>query len=191
MTWLGLSLAAAGAGESLSLNDIRDIKELESIALGFDWRHWAFWTLAALLLLALLGWITYRRRQGRKQPGAAVPALSPDDRALVELDELERAEASDPRMYYFRLSTTLRAYLGGRFQLAALEMTSDELILQVPRLGLGSTLELELKTFLRRSDPIKFAGCRADAAAMHGDLQLIRQVVLETSRMKDRGDHDR
>lgn len=162
-----------------AMSDIHDIKGLESIALGPAWWQNLLWALAGLALLVLLILaVRYWRKKRHPEP-TPTPALPPDRQALMELEALKQVESA--KDFYFRLSVIFRDYLQGRFDLAAPEMTTEELLPELERLPLGTAWELDLKAFLRRSDPVKFAGRPADSDQMRRDLARIHEFVVETT----------
>jgi hypothetical protein len=175
--------APASAGAE-GMTDIRDIKGLEPISGSVDWKRIMMWGGAGLLLAGLLGLLYWRRRnRGSKAPD--LPVISPREQALAKLHALEPVHPEAGKAFYFGLSNLFRVYLQGRFNLAAPEMTTEELIPELSRLSLGTTWELDLKAFLHRSDPVKFAGRQPDGARMKEDLNLVRRFVLESSHEEE------
>ncbi len=89
-----------------------------------------------------------------------VSKLSPYDEAVAALAELQkqRMSGNDPvKFYYFRLNDILKLFMLRRFQIASLEKTNEEMILQLKRMNLNPVHFSKLAETLRMSDFVKFA----------------------------------
>jgi hypothetical protein len=65
--------------------------------------------------------------------------------------------------YYTRLTDILREYLDGRYNVSAMEMTSDEIIKSIASLELDSKQMELICELLQTADFVKFAQQAADA----------------------------
>jgi hypothetical protein len=163
------------------MTDIHDIKPI--LELGSDWQ-WLFYLAGGLALatgLLLLAWWLWKRRKRDEAVFPATPAMPPDAEAYTALDALAADKGLDPKQFYFRLSAVLRHYMERRFDFPAAEMTTEELLPQVDQISLDSSLALELKTFCRQTDPIKFAGVTANQDRLAQDLAFSRSFVRQTT----------
>jgi hypothetical protein len=103
--------------------------------------------------------------------------------ALQRLDALEQsgrlvdAEASAA---FAELSEILRQYLGGRFRVAALDMTSTELLQHFQQVELRGISHDELRQFAELSDLVKFARLPASADELANEAAFVRRVVERT-----------
>ncbi len=114
---------------------------------------WLLLGIAATVLGAVLlqRWIAKRR----KDEAASKPALPADEEALLRLAALKTQPPG--RAAIFSLSEIVRAYLGRRLDLNALDLTSDELLV---KLHLRRLPGLDLRAFeedVRWQDLVKFA----------------------------------
>lgn len=139
--------------------DIRDIKPLRHPASRIPW----LWIAAGLALVGvLIGVFLLLRRRSQIQP----PPQPAHEVAFAALDALRRVDFDDPeavRRFYFEISHTLRAYVEGRWQFNATDLTSEEILAgldQVPELG--ETQESSLQHFLLHTDQVKFAKHRPE-----------------------------
>lgn len=120
------------------------------------WQQW--WP--ALLVLAALGllWWMWRRRRRVKPVALSAALLEPFARAQYEFDRLERlglAEAGEAGRFVALSLDVLRWYLAARLPVAALSLTSAELIEALgddPRVPRD-----QLRSLLADTDGIKFA----------------------------------
>ena len=157
------------------MTDIIDIKPPVLPQYDLTWLYWLLGILAAIALIALCVWL-WKKRRARKTP----PPLPPYMVASNALDAIQQASYA-PREFYFQLSYVFRAYIENGLGLRALEKTTEELAPSLEKLPLDKVLIQEAKSFLKRSDPVKYAGLSADENAMQKDLHFVRDVV-ETTR---------
>jgi len=117
-------------------------------------------TIGLLILLGLLFFFLFYLRKKRKD-AYVPPALDPDELAEKRLEVLRQKQLyqnGDIKGYYSELTDILREYIDGRFDIPALEMTTDEI---------GKTIKKEksvnkqnyrnLVDLLTISDYVKFA----------------------------------
>ena len=144
-------LPQAGEGEA---TDIRDLKPLEEIASPVPW-GWIAGS-AALLIGLLAGIFLWRRR-----PVKVPPPIPAHEIAFRELDGLRGTDFEDPesvRRFHFRISEVLRTYVEGRFGLNATDLTTEEILTELPALdGIAPAPAGDLRTFLEATDRVKFA----------------------------------
>lgn len=160
------------------MTDIHDIKPLEILVA--DWALLVY-ILAAILILVVIGTAIYywNKYRNRKLVSKDVPAL-PHEEALKLLDALGDVENMDGKAFYFSLSSILRGYIQARYNINALEMTTEELLPKIEILGICRELHKELKELLRSTDPVKFAGVPAAVSKMRSDLAFVRNFVMQT-----------
>ncbi len=161
------------------MTDIYDIKPLE--AAGVDpmllvWIAAGVIIVALFIFLAIFLWKHRKRKQAK-----AAPTVPPEKVALTALKRIDLLIEKDPKRFYFKLSEILRAYLHARFDLDALEMTTEELTPQIATLDLDKQLKNELKALFYHSDPVKFAGLAADRQKMQTDYQFAETFVNQTT----------
>lgn len=171
--------AIPGAGPA-PMTDIHDIKP--ALPLGADLPMWVWVAGALVIILAILGvlWWLRRRKAGHREM-LPPPVVAPDVEALGQLDALAADTAIDGKLFYFRLSAIVRHYLERRFGIPAAEMTTEELLPAVDRLGVVLDIGQPFKAFCRTADPIKFAGAQVQRERMVEDLALARNLVTRTT----------
>ena len=167
------------------MTDIHDIKPLEILAT--DWSL-LYYILGAVLILVIIGAVIYywKKRRNHKQVPDAVPML-PHEAALRLLDALMDVENMDGKAFYFSLSNILRTYIQARYNINALEMTTEELLPKIDVLNINREIHQELKALLRSTDPVKYAGAPAAVSKMRQDLDFVRNFVEQAKEKQAEG----
>ncbi|MBF0120358.1 MAG: hypothetical protein HQK79_16090 [Desulfobacterales bacterium] len=157
------------------MSDIHDIKPLFNI--GIDPLIFLYVALFFIILavIAVLYFFLKKRRKAKKNE---TPPMSPYEMALKLLSEIENLD--DIREFYFRLSLILRAYIEAKFQINAIEMTTEELSPKILDLNIDKNLKTYLKELLYSSDYIKFAKYTTDKTKMNSDLNFVKEFVTKT-----------
>src|SRR5690606_23784666 len=150
------------------------IKPPMEVPSGFNISPWV-WLLLGLLILGAVLFYLLRRRKKKKEARKRLP---PYERALMELQELDKSNLLENRQtkeYYSKLTEAVRRYLEDEVHLRAMESTTSELIhdleLRMERGELKLSREIidELKVILQRADLAKFANSRPDILTARGD----------------------
>lgn len=133
--------------------DIRDIKPPVDIPSGWEW---LWWTLAGLVLAAVLyaAWRSWRKRQSQ------VPVVPPVPAHIRAKQKLQEALAliGQPKPFCILVSDTLRQYLEERFEFRAPERTTEEFLHELRSTDrLTRDQKDSLGDFLQRCDLVKFA----------------------------------
>jgi hypothetical protein len=148
-----------------TMQHIADIKTIYQLPVGWaDIRPWLLLIGAILLGIALIGLVVYmlvRWKNDKPIFGTPKPVEPPHITALRELDLLRNEKLwqnNRTKIYYTRLSDIVRTYIEGRFGVAAMEMTSDEILHGLQHFGFeDNNLVNRLNKLLRLSDLVKFA----------------------------------
>jgi hypothetical protein len=124
------------------------------------------WLFGAILILAIIFLLIYSiRRRKKKLPlfqKAPKPKEPPYRVALRKLDEIKEQKLwqhDHVKEYYSRITDTLREYLEGRFDVTAMEKTTDEIMvaLKYDAVKLDDKSYQQLKEILELADLVKFA----------------------------------
>ncbi len=116
-----------------------------------------------LALLAFVGWVLYKRYK-KKEP-IIKKSLKPKEPAhIIAYRELERIkneklwQKNFVKEYHSQLTETLRIYIEGRFEISAMEQTTDEILQSFSNAGSIESKNFEiLKQILTLADYVKFA----------------------------------
>lgn len=160
----------------------RDIKDI--IPAPFSWRPWLIGLLIALILAALAYWI-YRRwkHRGAPAPRPAETGLPLHEQTLKKLEALEAEQwwqKGEVKKYYVELTEILRQYLEQRFQLAALERTTEELVQKMADHGELRAYREDLGRVLRNADLAKFARASLSPEDHKVSMEKARDFVRST-----------
>jgi hypothetical protein len=113
-------------------------------------------------LVLLIIWLILRKKYGlfKGENQADLPLLPPHVVAIMELDRLKSEKiwkSGKNKEYYTELSDILRKYIERRFQINALEMTTDEILVLFKRDKTTQSVYQNLRQILQLSDLVKFA----------------------------------
>lgn len=144
---------------------------------------WALSVGGALVFAALATWLVLlalrQRFEALRPPPPPRPAI---EVALERLDAIDH-QPGDALDGAARLAATidaLREYLGGRYRIDALEMTSRELALALPGLDLKTIAPAEIEALLADADLVKFARIVPAEAVARDKSPIVRRIVTET-----------
>ena len=122
----------------------------------------------ALLAGALLLLMWYLAKRGKRITDLFKPAppLPAHIVALAALDALHGEklwQSGEYKLYYSTLSDILRTYLAGRFEVGAMEMTTDEIAASLREVDIEQKQKMNLLGVLRDADLVKFAKATPEA----------------------------
>ena len=153
------------------------------------------YSLLVLLILAL-GFYVYKR-YARKEPlfqrkeKPKEPAHTVALRNLDLLKEQKLWQHGLTKEYYSALTEILRVYIEGRFNVAAMEQTSDETMEAVKHVAeIDRELRTELQVILTRADLVKFAKATAQANENEASIEFVYHFVLKTKPVEILRDED-
>ncbi|MBR3827257.1 MAG: hypothetical protein IKJ38_06065 [Alistipes sp.] len=133
-------------------------------------RDYVAYGAITLILLALLVWLlvwyirrTLSRREAIVKPGPKIPPHVVAIKALVELKNRKLWQNGKYKHYYTALTDILRVYIGGRWGIGAMEMTTDEIIAALRDVELPLESRSNLVSIMRTANMVKFA--KAEPAA--------------------------
>lgn len=147
---------------------------------------WVGGALGALLLAALAGMAIGRLRERRRPRPAAPPPppRPPEEVALEKLEVAERSgwlEAGEIKQFHIAVSEAVREYLGGRYGFDSLELTTEELLVQLDAATLRGVTRADLESFLFETDLVKFAKWEPDVERSRALLAQAYHLVRRTT----------
>ena len=150
-------------------------------------RGYIAWGLLAALLvaLAIYGLHRYLEARGRHLKDLFKPA-PPEPPHVVAIKALEALhhqklwQNNKHKLYYSTLTDILRTYIAGRWEVGAMEMTSDEIITAMRNEELPEKARMDLTSVLMDADLVKFAKFTPEAEQNESDYTKVYYFVEET-----------
>lgn len=140
------------------------------------------------LIIWLIVWLIVRHLRNRSVMPAPAPKIPPHvvaNKALVELGHRKLWQKGKFKAYYTELTSILRAYISGRWDIGALEMTTDEIIAALRDVEMPTASRTDLITILRTADMVKFA--KAEPEAEDNEENLSRAIYfVENTKLVDK-----
>ncbi len=162
-------------------------KKLHEIRAPFVPAGWMTW-LFGLFVIAALVYIYYLYRQRAAQRPLTLLQQEDhrpcDEIALSKIEALLNSglwERKAYQLFYITLSDILREYIWRQFKTDTSADTSVELLRHVKKIAAMQPLLVPLKDFLNSGDLVKFAKSEPTEDVRNKDIQILRQIVRETS----------
>ena len=141
----------------------------------------------SLILFGLLVWAVVvmllrylRNRRLAPPPAPKIPPHVVANKALIELGHRKLWQKGKFKAYYTALTSILRTYISGRWNVGALEMTTDEIIVALRDKDMPSQSRNDLITILRTADMVKFAKAEPEAEDNEENLNRALYFVENT-----------
>ena len=196
----GIAVDSLAAREKLRDDGLYEQKDLPFI---FDEiRDYVTYGAIAIIVLALLVWLLVwlirhylRNRQAEPRVAPALPPHVVANKALVELGHRKLWQTGKFKAYYTALSSILRTYISGRWNVGALEMTTDEIIVALRDVEMPRDSLTNLIAILRTADMVKFAKAEPEAEEndenLHHALYFVENTKpFDAKRLEGKEDID-
>ena len=150
--------------KTLDVDTAKPIKPIKApLKVSYEFREFFWWIIAGIVLLALIvAFFLYRRYLNKK--GKVVELNRPVEPehiwALNELKKLEEQKLwqnDQHKLYYSKISDILRSYLEYRYDILAMESTTDEIAKLISSLSISREHQNRLIETLQLADFAKFA----------------------------------
>ncbi len=173
-----------------AFKDIKEIYEVPSSWMDWvrdNWKWLAGGAAVIAVIMAVILWLVRRAR--RPKPEAAPPAvvLPLHTRTLQALEEIEKQKLWQQGLvkeYQSQVTDVLRAYIEQRFNVPALESTTDDLLASLRVSSMNTAQRDQLANMLRMADMVKFAKWTPLPAEneqlMAGAIKLVQQTADNT-----------
>ena len=181
---------------SVALDDPKVQRPAKTIyEVPFSIGHWIRVHLVELLaglgaLVLIIAGLFYVTRQRKTMPVAFVEA-PPEPvhlrtlRALRELDASRLWQQGEHKAYHSRITDLLRSYIEERYQVPAMESSTDELLQELRVSPLNSEQRTHLENMLRLADLVKFAKAKPTPAEneqmMVGAIRFVEATLSNSN----------
>jgi hypothetical protein len=147
-----------------------------------DYLPYAY-SLLSLFLIGLLIYYFSRLKKEKEEEIIAEPIRPAHEIALEQLDLLEKEELwqnNQIKKYQSRLTHIIREYLENRYNIHALEMTTDEILNQLAKKEFEMKWKDGLKRTLQIADLVKFAKAKPPLEINQQFLEDARAFITNT-----------
>ncbi len=150
--------------KTLDVDTAKPIKPIKApLRVSYELREFFWWIIAGIALLAIIiGFFLYRKYYKKKE--TIVESTRPTEPehiwALNELKKLEEQKLwqnDQHKLYYSKISDILRSYLEYRYDILAMESTTDEIAKLISSLSINREHQNRLTETLQLADFAKFA----------------------------------
>ena len=174
-------------------HSIFDIKPHKTLPFRFgEISGYLMWSLVALVVLAIGLYVAYRimRHYGKNlsdifHPAPPMPPHEEAFRALERLYVLRLCQHDKHKLYYSTLTDILRRYIAARFEVGAMEMTSDEIIAAMRDVELQKKAAMDMADVLRAADLVKFAKAIPESDENEAAYQAVWDFVELTKPVEE------
>ncbi len=139
-----------------------------------------------LLLVVLLWFIVSRMKKKKELPSPPPVVIPPHEIAFQKLKKLKKSklwQQGHVKEYHSQLTYIIREYLEGRYEVKALEQTTDEILEQMKNKALVPDLTEKMTTLLQTADLVKFAKAEPPADYHDSALALGEEFVRTTKQV--------
>ena len=150
------------------------------------------WSVVGLLLLVALLYAAKRilAHYGKSFDTIFKPAppLPPHEEAFAALERLRvlhLCQDGKHKLYYSTLTDILRTYIVRRFDVGAMEMTSDEIIEAMRGVELQQKQSMDLAMILREADLVKFAKAMPESEESEAAMRAAWEFVDATKPVEE------
>jgi len=179
--------------DSIQVAPIKNIKEEAS---NFSDYLIYFIIIGLALLLGLIYWWYtkyYKRRLDSvvtmEEPEVYIPPHIIAKERLEKLKEKELWQKGDVKGYQSELTYIIREYLEGRYDIAALESTTDEIVKDLIEELNDKEDVVSLRKILQVADLVKFAKAKPDEN-VHESFMNEAEDFVERTKLEEKGDEE-
>ncbi len=167
---------------------IYELKELRTLPLKFaEIKGYLMWSVILLLILfaVIYALSKYLATRGKSISDLFKPTPPPPPhveaiKALEELHNQKLWQNEKFKEYYSSLTHIIRHYVARRYEVAAMEMTSEEIIEAMRSVDLPNKSRMDLTSLLRDADLVKFAKATPEGEENEASYYKVYYFVEET-----------
>jgi len=145
-----------------------------------------FFGLGILLLFGILAWYVFRKKGEEVVETEPIIIRPAHEIALEKLSGLRVAELwqkGEVKDYYSKLTFIFREYLENRFEIQALESTSEEILDQLRKRDFDTGMNEQVSRVLQSADLVKFAKARPSSEFHEESFDKLKDFVDKTKQI--------
>lgn len=172
--------------ESGEILDIYEITVVEDAFMKFLEDYWWI-SLALVVIVFILGLFLIIRIKESKTEENIVNQLSPDEKALLELNQLMQQKLFSPehqKLHFTEFSDILRRYVGLHYGFVTFEKTTFEIIEHLRKKRVETTYVVELESLLMLSDMVKFSKATVEEYEIESSSQKAISFIEDTTKKR-------
>lgn len=168
-----------------SVKTFHDIKSIIEVKKEWSWWLWA--VLAAAIILSIF-WIRFLVKFFRKKsvpPGLFESKLPPYEEAMQSLAGLQQQQLlqkNEVKEYHLRLSEIFKRYLSRETKTYKLNLTSDEILMELDEYNPGKEQLFAFANCLRMSNAVKFAKYLPPQSESEKCLEQTKEMITEINK---------
>ena len=144
--------------------------------------------LAGLAFLAIMVILYLNEKQKSDIAFDTTDHRSPREIALTSLNDIKEEkiwQQGEQKKYHTEITDTLRHYFSQRFNISAMEMTSDEMMDELKYHEETALVEEKVKQVFKLSDMVKFA--KYEASSEENEMSIVNAlfIVQQTSQVEE------
>ncbi len=142
--------------------------------------------LAVLLLLGVLAWYFFFRKEEEVVVEAPVIIRPAHEIALEKLGALQTEslwQNGDVKGYYTKLTFIFREYLENRYDIQALESTTEEVLQQLKKSDFDSEMNSDVTRVLQSADLVKFAKAKPASEFHEESFAKLETIIKKTKEI--------
>ncbi len=154
--------------------DIVDIKDQIWI------RNYFLILLFIIIVSGIISYIRYKKKQQQPQILQQQQEIDIKEITLKKLEELWNKNYIDNGLikeFYLELTEIARWYIGEKYKINALELTTEELFIALKN-KVDKKYNLKLKSFLDNADLAKFAKYIPDRTEINRDFEIAKELIV-------------
>lgn len=148
---------------TVAVSKAEEIKDIKSpITIPYDWKWLLLW-IALAVIVVIVGIYLYKKYKLKKSEEpikkrvVKIPAHIKALRALNNLEKEQLWQKGSVKEYHSQITEIIRTYFEERFNLAAMELTTTESMLQLSSIKEAENISELTFNFLTNADLVKFA----------------------------------
>ena len=172
-----------------STNAITDIKGNIEVPLTFMDYVEAYWHYAAglygimAIIMLLYYYFKHKKFKPKEEEIEKIPGIPAHELALqriINLEDKKMWQSGKFKEYHVRLSEIIREYLENRYNILALEQTTEEILADLKPIRMDAEVRQNLKDLFQLMDLVKFAKQQPSSSENESAMVWSKELIQKT-----------